>query len=430
MDRVEQRMLAVVALLVTLTAVGLWALWPREQAAPPGEAAPLHAGVIRSAEDYACPQRSPDDPFPRLRSGPCQRVTVEVVEGPDAGLTFEIDTGEEDYPAFETGDRVRVAVSSVEGGRTTYYVADFARLRPLLLLFAMFVATVVAVGRWHGLRSLLGLGLSLAIVVWFVVPAILAGRNPFAVAVVGAFAIMVVTLYLAHGLTVKTTSALIGTAAALGLTAGLGLLFVAATNLTGLSSEEASLARFAVEGLDLRGLILAGLVIGALGVLDDVTVSQASTVFAVHEANPDQSFGQVFRLAMAVGRDHIASTVNTLVLAYVGASIALIVLFSTGGSDLGEIVNTEVVAGEIVTTLVGSLGLISAVPLTTALATTVALRRRPADRPVPHHLRAEVDETELTDEELAHRRWVEYLRSGAGAEGGVVPHVPTDLDDG
>ncbi len=411
MERIERSLIGIVAALVVLTGFGMWALWPDDTTEPQGEPAPLYAGVVRSASDYECPEEE-QQTLRFQRSGPCQEVEVEVLAGPHEEATFDIDTGEEDYPTFREGDRVRVGVSSFEGEQTRFYVADFTRLRPLLVLFVLFVGVALAVGSWHGVRSLLGLTISLAIIILFVVPAILAGQPPFAVALVGAFAVMVVTLYLAHGLTVKTTSALVGTAAALALTAFLGFVFVGFSQLTGFASEEASLARFAVEGLDVRGLVLAGLVISALGVLDDVTVSQASTVFAVHDANPDQSWGEVFRRAMSVGRDHIASTVNTLVLAYVGASIPLIVLFSTSGQPFTEVLNAEVVAEEIVKTLVGSIGLISAVPFTTALATSVALRRSRRDLPVPAHLRDDVDEEHLSDEERAHRHWLAFLREG------------------
>lgn len=423
MERIERILTGIVAALVVLTGLGMWALWPDDTPEQPGEPAPLYAGVIRSAVDYECPE--PEGQTLRFqRSGPCQEVEAEILSGPHEGTTFDIDTGEEDYPTFREGDRVRIGVSSFEGAETQFYVADFGRSRPLLVLFVLFVGVALAVGSWHGLRSLLGLTISLAIVVVFVVPAILAGQPPFAVAIVGAFAIMVVTLYLAHGLTVKTTAALVGTSAALSLTAFLGFVFVGFAQLTGFASEEASLARFAVEGLDVRGLVLAGLVIAALGVLDDVTVSQASTVFAVHDANPDQSWREVFRRAMSVGRDHIASTVNTLVLAYVGASIPLIVLFSTSGQPVGEVLNAEVVAEEIVKTLVGSIGLISAVPFTTALATSVALRRSRRQLPVPAHLRDDVDEEHLSEEERAHRRWLAFLRDGEEHGEASAPDEP------
>jgi uncharacterized membrane protein len=423
LQRIEQILLGTVGVLVVLTAIGMVLLWPAGDRAPVDDPAPLYDAHVASTEEYDCPEDQ--GPFAFQRDGPCQIVTVEVTEGPAEGRTFEVDTGVEDYPAFTTGDDLRVGIAGEELGEAShFYVADFARTAPLVWLFVLFVAFVVLIGRTHGARSLLGLAISLVLIVVFVVPAILEGQSPFLVAIVGAFAIMVVTLYLAHGFTVKTTSALVGTAAALGFTALLGALFVAVSQLTGYSSEEANFARFAVEGgLDLRGLILAGLVIGALGVLDDVTVSQASTVFAVHSANPSQSWSEVFVRAMSVGRDHIASVVNTLVLAYVGASIPLIVLFSTGGLPFVDVVNAEIVAEEIVKTLVGSIGLVSAVPLTTALATTVVIRRgeeAPAE-PVPAHLAGDVDEEELTDDERTHRRWVELLRDGDPESVPIIP---------
>ncbi|MDQ3931551.1 MAG: YibE/F family protein [Actinomycetota bacterium] len=424
----ERNLAVVVVVLACLTALGVWLLWPPAQPAAQQELPPQFKGVIRSASNYHCPAEADD--FGPVRTGPCQQVVVDVLSGPDTGTTFELDTVEGDYPTFHSGDRVLLGVQEATEGQTNYYIGDFDRRLPLGLLAAVFVAVVLLVGRGHGLRALIGLGASLLIVTRFIVPAVIAGENPFAVAVVGAFAVMIVTLYLCHGLNAKTSAALVGTAAALGITALLGVTFVTLTRLTGFSSEEASFVRFAIEGVDVRGLVLAGLVIGALGVLDDVTVAQASTAFAVHDANPEQSWSEVFRRAMNVGRDHIASTVNTLVLAYVGASIVLLVLFSSGGIGFGDIVNSEVVAQEVVTTLVGSLGLISAVPLTTALAAALAARKRkiPTSAPayVPIHLRDDVDEEQLSEEERDHRRWVRFLREGQQDGDDSMPPDPGD----
>lgn len=427
LSRIERTLLALVVVLAGVTALGVWLLWPSPHPVGNQELPPQYKGVVQSISNYDCPAR-PDE-FGPARSGPCQRITVEVLSGPETGTTFELDTAEGDYPTFRSGDRVLLGVLDPTAGHTAYYVADFDRRLPLGLLAAVFVAVVLLVGRGHGVRALIGLGLSLLIVARFVVPAVLAGENPFAVALVGSFAVMIVTLYLCHGFNVKTTAALVGTAAALGVTALLGVVFVALTRLTGFSSEEASFVRFAVEGVDVRGLVLAGLVIGALGVLDDVAVAQASTAFAVHDANPEQSWAEVFRRAMSVGRDHIASTVNTLVFAYVGASIVLLVLFTSGGVPFGDIVNSEVVAQEVVTILVGSLGLISAVPLTTALAAILAARQRRiqiALASVPVHLRDDVDEEQLSEEERDHRRWVRFLREEADEGEAQEPSDPGD----
>jgi YibE/F-like protein len=185
---------------------------------------------------------------------------------------------------------------------------------------------------------------------------------------------MLVSLYLSHGIGRKTTAAVVGTGLALVLTAALTAGFVAATSLTGLASENALDASFQAGGLSLRGLLLAGIIIGGLGVLDDVTMSQASLVFQLRRADPTAGFGKLVTGALAVGRDHIAATVNTLFLAYAGASLPLLVLFTTGGDALGTVATAEAVAVEVVRTLCGSIGLIAAVPLTTLLAAALTDR--------------------------------------------------------
>jgi uncharacterized membrane protein len=263
-------------------------------------------------------------------------------------------------------------VAEQPGQPPTYYIQDLERGRPMLVLAALFVGAVVAFGRWQGIRSLIGLGLSFVVIVGFVVPAILRGHSPVAVAVTGAMAIMLLSLYLSHGTGPKTTAAVVGTALALGLTAALAIVFVAATSLTGLASEEALSANSAVGGLSLRGLLLAGIIIGGLGVLDDVTMSQASLVTELHHANPTAGMAALVAGALRVGRDHIAATVNTLFLAYAGAALPLLIVFVTGTDSLRTVATTEVVAIEIVRALCGSVGLIAAVPLTTVLAAMVA----------------------------------------------------------
>jgi uncharacterized membrane protein len=235
---------------------------------------------------------------------------------------------------------------------------------------------VVALGRGQGLRSLVGLALSLLVVTQFIVPAILGGEPPLLVALVGAFAVMLLTLALAHGVGVKSAAAALGASGTLLVTALLAVLFVELAQITGFSSEEASLLQgdVAAEGgaLSLQGLVLAGIVVGALGVLDDVTVSQASVVLALRRADPRLPFRRLFAEAVAVGRDHLSATVNTLVLAYVGAALPVLLIFEDQGTSFGEAVNREVVAEEVVAMLVGSIGLVLAVPVTTALAAWLA----------------------------------------------------------
>jgi uncharacterized membrane protein len=247
----------------------------------------------------------------------------------------------------------------------------------MLILALAFAFIVFVFARLRGLLSLAGLGLSLALVLLFVVPAILDGKSPLAVAIVGSLAVALITIPLAHGGGPKTLAAVLGTAATLLLTALLALIFTNAAHLTGFSSEEATFLRLAGANLSLEGLLLAGMVIAALGVLDDVTVSQASTVLALRSANPALRFRELFSLAQRVGRDHVSATVNTLVLAYVGAALPVLLIFSASDLGVGEALSTEIVAKEVVATLVGSIGLIAAVPLTTALAALLALDEAP-----------------------------------------------------
>jgi uncharacterized membrane protein len=379
----HRRLLIVVAVLAVAAVGGIVWLWPDgELAEPPDDLEDLILGEISAFQEYEGePSEFDEDLSPFGGSLRRADVDVEVQEGPDEGMVVTLeDLPLDGYPDLAVGDRVLLDRAGTPDGETQYFITDFQRTPTLWLLLGLFVLAVVAIGRWHGLRSLLGLAISLLIVVLFIVPAILAGESPPLVALVGSIAVMIVTLYLAHGVNEMTTAAIVGTSGALVITVGLGLWFISRSKITGYASDDALFASFAVQGLDLQGLVLAGLIIAALGVLDDVTVSQASTVFALHDTDRTLSWSSLFARAMKVGRDHIASVVNTLFLAYAGASLALLVLFSTGGVGTGEIINSEVIAEEIVKIIVGSLGLIAAVPLTTALAAKVAVDR-PADAP-------------------------------------------------
>ncbi len=296
---------------------------------------------------------SPEESAVLLVAG--DRATVETFEGPD-GL-----------------EALGVAATSVD---TDYsFSGDFQRRGVLLWMTLIFVVAVVAVGLWRGVAALGGLAASIGILLLFVLPAILDGRPPVLVAVVGAGAIAVVALYLAHGISPMTHSALLGMVAALVLTAGLSAVAVELAHFSGFASEESTLLTL-FEGIDVRGLLLAGIVLGTAGALDDVTVTQASAVWALAAADPGSDSGRLYRRAMRVGRDHIASTVNTLLLAYAGAALPLMVLFVLSAQSLGAIANSEVVAIEIIRTVVGSIGLVAAVPVTTWLAARAVDSRR------------------------------------------------------
>jgi uncharacterized membrane protein len=368
-------MLVAVGLLALAVLAGTVALWPRGQVARPAAAgqqdqARLVPATLTRVQTVPCERADP-----ATAHSTCIKVEAQLAGGRRVSFETTDPTGD----TFRAGQRVKLAEAEQQGGQATYYLQDLERTRPMLVLVALFVLAVVAFGGWQGVRSLVGLVVSFAVIVGFIVPAILRGHSPVPVALVGAMAIMLASLYLSHGVGRKTTAAVVGTALALGLTAALTAGFVAATSLTGLTSEEAQNASFEVGGLSLRGLLLAAIIIGGLGVLDDVTVSQASLVFELRRADPRAGFGQLVGSALRVGRDHIAATVNTLFLAYAGASLPLLVLFTTGGAGFGEAATAEQVAVEVVRTLCGSVGLIAAVPLTTLLAATLAVPETEAE---------------------------------------------------
>jgi uncharacterized membrane protein len=366
-------MLAVVGVIALAVLASLVALWPRGELPKPAaggqaDSTRLVSATLTKVTRVDCPEADPGVP-----GSICIKVAARLADGRQVSLDTTDPTG----GMFGAGQRVRLAVSEQPGQPPYYNIQDLERGRPLLALAALFVVAVIAFGRWQGIRSLIGLGLSFVVIVSFVVPAILHGHSPVLVAVTGAMAIMLVSLYLSHGTGPKTTAAVVGTALALGLTALLAIAFVAAASLTGLASEEAQNANFVVGGLSLRGLLLAGIIIGGLGVLDDVTMSQASLVTELHQANPTIGLAALVGGALRVGRDHIAATVNTLFLAYAGAALPLLILFVTGQDSLGTVATTEIVAVEVVRALCGSVGLIAAVPLTTVLAALVATEKPP-----------------------------------------------------
>ena len=317
-----------------------------------------------------------------LRSGDTTEpdVRIEVVGGPDEGEILdgylEGPSGSQELPRYEIGDEVIINVSR-EPGSTFTAVADLYRIPVLGLLLGIFAVAVTIVGGWRGVRSLIALALTLAVITRLVVPLILAGWDPVGVAIVAATGVTLVTFLLTEGARPSTLAAAIGTFLAVGLTAGLAWLFDGLARFTTLRGSEDAvyLQSIGRSDLDIGGLVLAAIIFGALGILDDVTVTQAATVAELHQADPEVGRGELARRAMNVGRSHIAATVNTLVLAYVGASLPLIVLFAAGRQDPFLTASSEIVAVEIVRALVGSIGIVAAVPLTTGIAVLLTDRR-------------------------------------------------------
>ena len=364
----------VAVVIAIATIVGAFLLRPtgdlRPDATQFGTITVVYDARVESAHVGRC---AGADPAANVR---CQFLVVRLLEGPEAGKRFTWeDTVNVRTSRLEAGDEVVAGKPRNPQPGFEYTVVDRQRKEPLLWLAVLFAVSVLLLGRLRGAASLAGLAASIAVLLAFVVPAILDGRNPVAVALVGASAIAFLALYLSHGFNTRTTVALLGTLGGLAVTAVLAGVFQAVTHLTGFASEEASYLLAFGARVNLRGLMLGGVIIGALGAIDDITVTQTSAINELHRANPSIGRFQLMRAGMRIGRDHVASTVNTLALAYAGASMPVLLLFVLSTQSLGAVANGEVIATEIIRTLVGSIGLIASVPITTLLATRFLARR-------------------------------------------------------
>jgi uncharacterized membrane protein len=368
-------------------AVGAVLLYPfgDSQQTRSGAGTPVH-GVITSASSGSC---NGDVQVGDQGGKPsqCLIVVIRMTDGP--APEREIRTVvplEPATPRFAVDDKIVLAYgggNATDGG--SYQLVDFQREVPLALLAGLFAIVVLVLGRWQGFKALIALVISFGVLVFFVLPAIIAGESPLLVGITGAGVIMFVVLYLTHGLSARTSTAVLGTMVSLALIGVLGALWAAFAKLTGIDEETATLVALLNHSIDTRGLLLAGVVIGALGVLDDVTVTQTSAVWELRAANPALTRRELYTAALRIGRDHVASAVNTLVMAYAGAALPLLLYSSISGVGISNILTSQSIAQEIVRTLVGSIGIVAAVPVTTALAAAVAIqepvkRKKPVSR--------------------------------------------------
>ena len=335
-----------------------------------GESEILRARVVEVVEEGVLDQGEVSQPYQVLR--------LEFTSGPLSGQELLIEYGSlvftNESRLFQKGDRVLVERTRTMEGEDVFHITDYVRTGPLLWLTALFIAATLLLSGWQGLRSLLGMGVSLAVILIFIVPQILAGRNPLVVAILGSVVMMGISLYLVYGWNSKTHVAVLGLLLSLVVTGLLAVWSVNWTRLSGFGAEEAGFLQVAGVQLDTRGLLLAGIIIGTLGALDDIAIGQSSTIFELRKANPGLTWLELFRHGMTVGRDHIAAMVNTLLLAYIGAALPLVLMFSVFTEPVGVTINREIIAEEIVRTLVGSLGLLAGVPLTSLIAAHVARR--------------------------------------------------------
>ncbi len=334
----------------------------------------VNASQVPPTGDTSTPEGSSAQ---QRATGDCDRATIEVTTGEDKGHRFTEIVQPDQTRKLEEGQGVVVAFAPDAPRELQYSVTDVDRKVPMVLLAAIFAVVVVLVGRMRGLMALISLVISFAVLTLFILPAILQGSNPLLVAVIGASAIMLAALYLCHGLTARTSVAVLGTLISLLLIGLLGSLFIDWAMLSGNTDDNTGLIHGLYPNIDMSGLLLAGVIIGSLGVLDDVTVTQTSAVWELHAADPAMGARKLYLAGLRIGRDHIASVVNTLVLAYAGAALPLLLLFSIAQSSVGTVAGSELIAEEIVRTLVGSIGLVASVPVTTALAALVVSADKP-----------------------------------------------------
>ncbi|HEY8584367.1 MAG TPA: YibE/F family protein [Capillimicrobium sp.] len=353
-----------VAALLAATLLGLVLLWPAGGEdggrAPAGLLAETLPATVVSTDLVPC---GPVDQE-------CLRATAELDGGQRATLTLG-PVGTRDVGA---GDEIRLQRNPLpEGvepgpGFEPYTFVDFDRRAPMLVLAIAFAVAAVLLARWRGALALLGIVLSVGLVVAFLVPAISDGASPVLASLVGALAVMFVTLGLTYGASPQAAAAALGIGLSLLLATLLGELLTSVAHLDGASSDLAGQLRADEPGLSLRGIVVASMVVGALGVLADTAVSQVSTVMALRRANPRQAPAQLYREAFVVGRDHLAATIHTLVLAYVGAALPLLLIIEASDAGLVAAITSQELAEPVVATLVGALALIVAVPLSTLLA--------------------------------------------------------------
>jgi uncharacterized membrane protein len=354
----------------------LFGLWLIPDLTPPSSQPPPVILAHARITELLPPSNDPGAPDAR----------VLIIDGPQAGSTLgavlQGPSGQESVPRYAVGDEVILNISQQGTDPNFIAVADRYRVPALAGLLALFAVAVTVVGGWRGVRSLIALALTLGVIIRIVVPLLLAGWNPVLLAVGSATLVTLATFLLTEGARPTTVAAAAGTFICLALTAILAVAFNALAQFTVLqgSGDLVYLQTVGRPELDLGGLLLAAVIFGALGILDDVTVTQAATVHELYEADPRVSRTELLRRSMNVGRSHISATVNTLALAYVGASLPLIVLFNAGQQDPLLTVSGEVVAVEVVKALVGSIGIVAAVPATTAIAVLLVGRSVPFER--------------------------------------------------
>jgi uncharacterized membrane protein len=385
-DTARRLLLGAVVALVVITVAGAVWLWPRGPLPHNAAADTVHqdtmTATVVSVSRRTCPGTT-DDRLPDGALAPsvaCASVKVRLTDATQRGKVVSVQvTG----PTVEEGlapgvgalvARFPDATGQIGVGQDVYAWVDFDRAQPMWLLLGIFVIVVLAVARLRGVAALIGVGLGFAMILLFLLPALRRGENPVAVTLVGSVAVMLVVLYASHGVSAKTTCALLGTVAALLVTAGLGSWAASAAHLDGQTGEDAlSLSQLVGSGT-VSAAVISGMVLAGLGVLNDVTVTQASAVWELKAAAPHLDGRHLWTRGMRIGRDHLASTVYTLAFAYAGLSLAVLLLIQAYDRPLTEVVTSAPIAQDVVGVLAGGIGVALAIPLTTAMASLVVGR--------------------------------------------------------
>jgi len=370
-------LLGALALAGVAAVVGMFLLWPQAADAPPSiqffgtGVSQLEAEVTSLSDPCPVVSADPDDPVTsEPRPQHCDELTVRVTDGPERGSTQVLKVPPDISRAgLVSGDVVEVErIPPTGSDDATYSFVGVDRDLPIGLMAALFVLVVAVVARLRGVLALLGLGFSGLVLAKFMLPALLAGESGVGVALVGASVIMFVVLYLAHGLSVRTSTALAGTLVGIAITAGLGIWAVSAARLSGIGDDTGQQLLLYAEDVNYAGLLTCAVIIAGLGVLNDVTITQASSVWELRAASPQMSRPRLFAAGMRIGRDHIASTIYTIVFVYAGTALVLLLLISLYDRPLLGLISDEAIAEEVVRTLASAIGLVLAVPVTTAIA--------------------------------------------------------------
>ena len=390
------RILIVVLIpLAIWTLVGLIAFWPGDISrhvnadvagySVPGVTYPT--ARITQVKEISCEGLAGSTPG--VTNARCADVTAQLLHGDNEGETVTVPVTAAIYSSgVKVGQVIKlVRLPPSADQPAQYQFSDFERRMPLLAVGLLFAIVVIVVARWRGFAALIGLAFAGFILVTFMFPALIAGTNPIIVGLIGSSAIMFVALYAAHGFSARTTTALVGTLFGLVLIALLGYLTTKWAHLTGVAAEDDYVLSAAAPDLQLTSVVICGIIVAGLGVLNDVTITQASAVWELADQGASQK--HLFSRAMRIGRDHIASTVYTIAFATAGASLGVFLLIRIYNRPLLDVILTERFAAEVLSILVGAIGLVLAVPLTTAIGVAV-VRASGGSRPARTPVRAPV----------------------------------------